>query len=245
MMSAAIHPRERDVQSMFDRIAARYDLLNHVISFRLDTRWRRQAIQNIVTVANPLIVDLGTGTGDLAGAAASIAGAKARVVGLDLSMQMLRLARQKQIDARLAVNTSFIQASALQAPFASAVFDGAMSAFVLRNVSDLPCFFAEAFRLLKPGGRLVSLDMYPPSGNWFRALYALYFFRLMPIVAGLLSSDRKAYRYLSDSVRQFHAPETVAGLMEQAGFVEVTTKKFLRGAVCMHVAKKSAARAPA
>ena len=244
-MSAAIHPRERDVQIMFDRIAARYDLLNHVISFRLDTRWRRQAIQSILTGANPLIVDLGTGTGDLACAAARIAGAKARVVGLDLSMQMLRLAQQKRTDARLAANTNFIQASALQAPFASAVFDGAMSAFVLRNVADLPCFFAEAFRLLRPGGRLVSLDMYPPSGGWFRALYAVYFFRLMPIVAGLLSSDHKAYRYLSDSVRQFHAPETVAELMQKAGFVEVTMEKFLRGAVCMHVGKKSVASAPA
>ncbi|MBM4297571.1 MAG: ubiquinone/menaquinone biosynthesis methyltransferase [Deltaproteobacteria bacterium] len=240
MMSAAFQPRDRDVQSMFDRIAGRYDLLNHVISFRLDTRWRKQAIRSLLTTANPLILDLGTGTGDLAYEAAKIAGAKARIVGLDISLQMLRFAQQKRTNAPHGVSTHFIQASALAAPLRSGGFDGAMTAFVLRNVSDLPRFFAEAVRLLKPGGRFVSLDMYPPAGGWFRVLYACYFFCLMPFIAGLLSHDRKAYQYLSDSVRQFHAPETVARLMEQAGFVEVKTEKFLHGAVCMHVAKKSA-----
>ncbi len=117
-----------------------------------------------------------------------------------------------------------------------------MTAFVLRNVSDLPRFFAEAFRLLKPGAKLVSLDMYPPAEGWFRPIYGFYFYRLMPFVAGLLSNDRNAYRYLSDSVRQFHAPENVAQLMRQTGFVEVKIEKFLHGAVCMHVAEKPIAR---
>lgn len=241
MMSAASPPRDHAVQSMFDRIAGRYDLLNRIISLRLDTRWRHRAIRTLLAVENPLIVDLGTGTGDLAFNAAKIAGAKARIVGLDLSMQMIRLAQHKRSRARRGANTTFVQASALDAPIKGGIFDGAMTAFVLRNVSDLPRFFAEAHRLLKPGGKFVSLDMFPPSSGWFSSLYAVYFYRLMPWIGGLLSNDRQAYQYLSDSVRQFHAPESVASMIEQAGFADVKIEKFLRGAVCMHIAAKSSA----
>jgi demethylmenaquinone methyltransferase/2-methoxy-6-polyprenyl-1,4-benzoquinol methylase len=241
MMSAVIHPRDREVQSMFDRIAGRYDLLNRVISFRLDTRWRRRAIRTLLTKSNPLIVDLGTGTGDLVFEAVRIAGAEIRIVGVDLSIQMLRLARRKRVAAVHGAKTSFIQASALAAPFRAGGFDGAMTAFVLRNVSDLPRFYAEAYRLLKPGAKFVSLDMFPPSDGWFGSLYSFYFHRLMPFVAGLLSTDRKAYQYLSDSVRGFHEPERIARLMKEAGFVDVQLARFLRGAVCMHEAEKPSA----
>ena len=237
-MSAASQPRDQAVQSMFDRIAGRYDLLNRLISFRLDSYWRKRAIRNLLATKNPLIVDLGTGTGELAFDAAKIAGAQARIIGLDFSMQMLRLAQRKRLDVTAGVNAIFLQGSALQAPLKNGVFDGVMTAFVLRNVSDLPRFFDEAFRVLKTGGRLVALDMYPPSDGWFRSLYSLYFFRLMPVVGGFLSDDRKAYQYLSDSVRQFHSPQAIAELVQRAGFIEVKTEKFLRGAVCLHVAIK-------
>jgi len=237
-MSALSHPRDHAVQSMFDRIAGRYDLLNRIISFRLDTRWRRRAIRSLLAVKNPLIVDLGTGTGDLAFDAAKIAGGGARVIGLDFSMEMLRLAERKRLRAERGPVTSFVQASALDVPLKGEIFDGVMTGFVLRNVSDLPRFFTEALRLLKPGGRFVALDMYLPSRGWFRSLYGIYFFRLMPIIGGLLSDDRKAYRYLSDSVRRFYSPQAVAELIERAGFVEVETEHFLRGAVCLHAAAK-------
>jgi demethylmenaquinone methyltransferase/2-methoxy-6-polyprenyl-1,4-benzoquinol methylase len=243
MMSAASHPRDQAVQSMFDRIAGRYDLLNRIISFRLDTGWRKRAIRTLLTVENPLIVDLGTGTGDMAFNAAKIAGANARIVGLDFSLQMIRLAERKRSRVRRGASIAFLQATALEAPIKSAIFDGAMTAFVLRNVSDLPRFFCEAHRLLKPGGKFVSLDMFPPTSGWFSSLYAVYFYRLMPWLGGLLSTDRKAYQYLSDSVRRFDPPETVATMIEQAGFVEVKIQKFLRGAVCMHVAAKPTAAA--
>lgn len=242
-MSAASHPRDQAVQSMFDRIAERYDLINRIISFRLDTHWRNRAIRSVLNVEQPQIVDLGTGTGDLAFNAVKIAGPKARVVCLDLSMQMLRIAQRKRARLDPGAKTSFLQASALQAPLKGGVFDGAMTAFVLRNVSDLPCFFAEAYRLLKPGGRFVSLDMFPPPIGWFHILYAAYFFRLMPFFAGLLSPDRKAYQYLSDSVRRFHDPQSVAEMIQRAGFVDVKTEKFLRGAVCLHIAAKWSAAA--
>jgi demethylmenaquinone methyltransferase/2-methoxy-6-polyprenyl-1,4-benzoquinol methylase len=129
----------------------------------------------------------------------------------------------------------------LASPFKSASFDGAMSAFVLRNVSDLSVFFSEACRILKPGGKLVTLDMFPPQKNWFAPFYCLYFYRLVPWIGGLLSGDRSAYRYLSESVRGFQPPEVVSARIRQAGFAQVTLRKFLNGAVCMHIAEKAGA----
>jgi demethylmenaquinone methyltransferase / 2-methoxy-6-polyprenyl-1,4-benzoquinol methylase len=234
--------RDHAVQRMFDRIAGRYDLLNRVISFRLDARWRNQAIRTILTRRDPLILDLGTGTGDLTFTAArSGAG---RVVGLDFSLPMLRLAQQKKIGALHGERACFVLGSALDSPFKDALFDGVMTAFVLRNVSDLSLFFAHALRVLKPGGKFVSLDMFPPSKSWFSIFYALYFYRLVPWIGGLLARDRNAYQYLSESVRQFHSPETVAQLIEEAGFKHVTVRKFLCGAVCMHMAEKASASTP-
>ena len=128
--------------------------------------------------------------------------------------------------------------SAMTVPFKSNTFDGAMSAFVLRNVSDLSLLFTEAFRTLKPGGKFVSLDMFPPSATWFSPLYSVYFHCFMPRIGALLARDRDAYQYLSDSVRQFHPPEKVAQFIEQAGFERVAVQKFLSGAVCMHIASK-------
>src|SRR5436190_10437722 len=209
-MLAFNHSRDRTVQNMFDRIARRYDLLNRIISFRLDSRWRNQAIKAVLTVPNPLILDLGAGTGDLTFAAAQAAQGNGRIVGLDFSLQMLRLAQEKKSRAPQRDNTFFVLGSALLAPFKDAVFDGVMTAFVLRNVSDLSVFFAHAFRVLKPGGKFVSLDMFPPAGNWFAKLYGLYFYRLVPWIGRLLSHDRGAYKYLSESVQNFHPPEKVA-----------------------------------
>jgi demethylmenaquinone methyltransferase / 2-methoxy-6-polyprenyl-1,4-benzoquinol methylase len=239
LMSAPNCQGDRAVQNMFDRIAGRYDLLNRVISFRLDVRWRHQAIRTVLTGRNPLILDIGTGTGDLAFNAAEEAKGSARIVGLDFALQMLKLARSKQLRTKHGVTTSFVMGSAMASPFKDSTFDGAMTAFVLRNVSDVSLLFAEAFRVLKPGAKFVSLDMFPPSVSWFSMLYAIYFYRLMPRIAGLLSRDRNAYRYLSESVRQFQTPENVERLIERAGFANVATRMFVHGAVCMHVAEKS------
>jgi demethylmenaquinone methyltransferase/2-methoxy-6-polyprenyl-1,4-benzoquinol methylase len=119
------------------------------------------------------------------------------------------------------------------------VFDGVMTAFVLRNVSDLSIFFGDAFRVIKNGGKLVSLDMFPPSATLFAQMYGLYFYQIVPWIGGILAGDRSAYGYLSQSVRDFHAPEAVSELIHNAGFTRVTLKKYLDGAVCLHVAEKN------
>jgi demethylmenaquinone methyltransferase / 2-methoxy-6-polyprenyl-1,4-benzoquinol methylase len=237
-MSSLDHPRDRAIQAMFDRIAGRYDFLNRVISFRLDNTWRNKAIKEVLRGADHFILDLGTGTGDLTFTAAKKINGSGRIVGLDFSLEMLKLALSKQSGARNGDKTFFIQGSATFSPFKDRVFDGVMTAFVLRNVSDLSLFFAHAFRVLKPGGRFVSLDMFPPAKTWFSAFYSLYFYRLVPWIGGLLAHDRVAYRYLAESVENFHPPERVGEFLEQAGFKQVSIRRFLNGAVCMHVAEK-------
>jgi demethylmenaquinone methyltransferase / 2-methoxy-6-polyprenyl-1,4-benzoquinol methylase len=232
--------RDRIVQSMFDRIAARYDLLNRVISFRFDRRWRLRVIEAAQLNPGSRVLDLGTGTGDLLFEAAEAARGGGRLIGLDFAAAMLRLARAKRNQSALRDNTEFVLASAMTLPFKSSAFDCAITAFVLRNVSDLPLLFSEACRVLKPDGRFVSLDMFPPRARWFSALYSIYFHCLMPRIGGLLAQDRQAYQYLSDSVRRFHPPEHVSELIRRAGFEHVTVQKFLGGAVCMHIGLKRA-----
>jgi demethylmenaquinone methyltransferase / 2-methoxy-6-polyprenyl-1,4-benzoquinol methylase len=240
-MSVESHPRDQAVQGMFDRIAGRYDLLNRVISFKLDNWWRKQAVELLIQGNSPRIVDLGTGTGDMILSAMKSARGNARIVGLDFSMNMLQLAQSKRVVQPYGATATFVQGSAMASPFKDASFDGAMSAFVLRNVSDLGLFFSEACRVLKPGGKLVTLDMFPPQKNWFAPFYCLYFYRLVPWIGGWLAGDRSAYRYLSDSVRRFHPPEAVSDTIRQAGFAQVSLRKFLNGAVCMHIAEKAGA----
>jgi demethylmenaquinone methyltransferase/2-methoxy-6-polyprenyl-1,4-benzoquinol methylase len=240
-MTAPTDARDRDVRSMFDDVARRYDLLNRIISFRLDHYWRNEAVAAVRRQGADLILDLGAGTGDLTFAAAR-RGAT-RVVGLDFSLQMLRLAQQKQTRAACGQRASFVQGSALAAPFKSCAFDAIVSAFVLRNVSDLKLFFKESERVLKPGGMLVTLDMFPPPRSWFSALYSFYFYRLVPRIGRVLSDNSQAYRYLSESVRQFQSPAAIAELIRDARFEAVQMRRFLRGAICMHVAQK--ARPPA
>ncbi|HEY7319289.1 MAG TPA: ubiquinone/menaquinone biosynthesis methyltransferase [Candidatus Binatia bacterium] len=237
-MATLDKPRDPTIQAMFDRIAARYDILNRIISFRLDNTWRSQAIKEVLRNDHPLILDLGAGTGDLTFAAAKQIKGSGRIIGLDFSREMLKLARSKQTKTKNGAKTCFIQGSATFSPFKDATFDGVMTAFVLRNVSDLSLFFFHAFRVLKSGGRFVSLDMFPPGQTWFSSLYALYFYRLVPWIGGLLAHDHSAYRYLAKSVEHFHPPEYIAQLLQEAGFRDVNITRFLNGAVCMHAAEK-------
>jgi len=235
---ASKYPGDQAIQRMFDRIAGRYDLLNRVISFRLDQRWRNAAVQAVIGAEKPLILDVGAGTGDLTFMAARAAGGRGHVVGMDFSQQMLRLAQSKRSNECSTCNVSFVRANALASPFRAEVFDGVVTAFVSRNVANLELLFAQAFKVLKPGGRLASVDMFPPSKTWFLPLYAIYFYRLVPWIGALLAGNRGAYRYLSSSVRDFHTPEAVGEVISAVGFRRVAIRKFLDGAVCLHTGQK-------
>ncbi|TAJ98807.1 ubiquinone/menaquinone biosynthesis methyltransferase [bacterium] len=234
--------RQQLVQNIFDRIAGRYDFLNRVISFHFDTFWRKKAVQALALGdTSPFILDLGSGTGDLALTAAKEI-KEGRIVGLDFSPEMIRLAREKKRRSPSGDRTDYILGSALAPPFKAEAFDAVMTAFVLRNITDLDLFFHHAYRLLRPGGKLVSLDMFPPSRFPFSFFYSFYFYRLVPWIGAALAHDRGAYQYLSDSVRTFDPPETIAELIRQKGFEKVKIKKFMSGAVCLHLGEKPGMR---
>ena len=239
----SIDPRqERLIQKIFDGVAGRYDLLNRVISFHFDTRWRKRTVESLSLAGlEGKVLDLGTGTGDLALEAACAMGPGGEVCGLDFSHEMLRLAKEKSRHHPCGAKAQFVLGSAITSPFQKNAFEAVMTAFVLRNVPDLSLFFAEAYRVLKPGGRIAALDMFPPRRGMFSCLYAVYFYRLVPWIGALLARRRDAYGYLSQSVKGFMPPESVAEIIINAGFQRVQIRRFLRGAVCLHVAEKPAA----
>ena len=200
--------RERAVERMFDRAARRYDLLNRLLTFGLDRRWRRQSVRLLDQPAGSLVADLACGTGDFCG---ELERAGYRAVGLDFSAGMLRHA-----------NTSapLTRADVLRLPLPDGAVDGAVCGFALRNLADLETFFAEVARAVRPGGRIALLEIAEPPCRVLRLGHRLYFGRLVPLIGGLLS-DRAAYRYLPESAKLLPASDHLAGLLEAAGFGDV------------------------
>lgn len=227
--------KEAHVQEMFDRISPRYDLLNRVIAGNMDQRWRRKAAREARGSGKGPYLDVGAGTGDLT-LALMRAAPRARVLGLDLARGMLVRAREK--------SASVIQGSGLVLPARDGTFEGITNAFVLRNLADLDAFFREAHRALRPGGKLVSLEISRPPGRIFGPVYRVYFFRIMPRIGRVLSKDRKAYDYLADSVARVATPEELAAKMRSAGFAGVETKPMMRGAVQLFIASKAGGAPP-
>ncbi len=226
----------RSIQTMFGRIVPRYDLLNRLMSLGMDRRWRRLAAA-AAEPAGAVALDVGAGTGDLAFELNRL-GAR-RVIGADFSPQMLKVALRKARGRNNGI--SWVLADALRLPFPSDTFDCVTNAFVLRNLADLKAGLEEMGRVLKPGGRLVCLDMTPPPPGLFGAIYALYFSRLVPILAGAISGDRAAYRYLPNSLVGFPRARALADLMEEAGLSNVRVRYLAGRTVALHVAVKPGA----
>lgn len=224
---------------MFGRIARRYDRLNRIMSLGMDGRWRQWAAKS----AKPdgaLALDIGTGTGDFAVELAK-RGAR-QIVGADFSPEMVTAARAK-LAAKSISNASWTLADALHLPFREETFDCVTNAFVLRNLADLRSGLAEMVRVLQPGGRLVCLDMTQPPPGIVGSLYKLYFYRLLPPIAGVLSGDRAAYRYLPNSLVGFPDAAALADLLAEVGLADVQVRKFGGGTIAMHTAVKPPAAA--
>ena len=209
--------KKEQVRDMFDNIAPRYDLLNHTLSLNVDRLWRRRVVRIVRRCRPQRVLDLATGTGDLA-----IATARAlpgvRVLGVDLSDRMLEAARAKVAARGLDGRIVLEQGDGERLALADGAVDAATVAFGVRNFGDLEAGLRELARVVKPGGTAVVLEFSRPRNRLFRALYEFYSYRILPRIGGLVSHDRRAYEYLPASVGEFPAPEEFVRLMERAGF---------------------------
>ncbi len=221
---------------MFDRIARRYDLLNHLLSAGVDVLWRRRALDCLELPRCRRVLDLCTGTGDLMIEALRRAPAL-EAVGIDLSQEMLRYAAAKLNERRLASRARLVAGSVETLPFPAATFDAAFVAFGIRNVSDVPAALAELLRVLRPGARFVVLEFSAPVAP-LAPLFRLYFRVLLPRIAALLS-DGSAYAYLPASVERFPSLDAFSGLMREAGFVEVCWRRLSGGIAALHQGTKA------
>ena len=219
------------VRAMFSAIAPTYDRLNRVLSLRLDLRWRRYAVDRLDWERAPegIYLDLCAGTLDFAAILARKPGFSGQVIGADFAQPMLELGRHK------ATRVAPVTADALELPFPDAAFDGAMVGWGMRNLMDLDAGLTEVARVLKPGARLVVLDMATPAREPLRALYLFYFERVLPRVGRLVSRHRTAYDWLPLSTRTFPRPSELAGRMTAAGFGDVSYRLFLGGVTALHV----------
>jgi demethylmenaquinone methyltransferase/2-methoxy-6-polyprenyl-1,4-benzoquinol methylase len=193
------------VRSMFDAIAPRYDLVNRIMTFRMDVGWRRHTVRSLGLPAGSVVLDVASGTGDLC---RELASQGLRPIGVDLSFGMLAAART---DAPL------VHGDALRLPLPSASVDGVTCGFALRNFESLPPFFAELARVVRPRGRVALLEVAEPPNRVLRAGHGVYFGRVVPLVGGLLS-DPAAYRYLPRSVAYLPDPPAMLEELARAGF---------------------------
>jgi demethylmenaquinone methyltransferase/2-methoxy-6-polyprenyl-1,4-benzoquinol methylase len=224
---------------MFDAIAGRYDALNHLLSAGLDRGWRRRAVRALSLSGQERVLDVCTGTADLAIATA----ARARVVGVDFSGEMLRLGLEKVRAASLSARIVLARADAMRLPFPDASFDAATIAFGIRNVLDPVAAGAEIRRVLRPGGRLAILEFGSPTMPGLRQAYGWYFRHVLPRIGRLVSRHHDAYAYLPASVQQFPSGPAFATLLGQAGFTDVAPNALAAGAVWLYVAGKGASHA--
>ncbi|WP_337844156.1 bifunctional demethylmenaquinone methyltransferase/2-methoxy-6-polyprenyl-1,4-benzoquinol methylase UbiE [Thermus sp.] len=222
------------VRRMFSEIAPRYDLLNRLLSLGADLSWRRRAVALALEGRPRRILDLATGTGDLA-LLLKEGAPEAQVVGADFAPPMLALARKKA-EVR-GVEVDFLEADALALPFPDASFDAVTVAFGFRNFADYQRALHEIHRVLAPGGRLVLLEFPPPPKGAFGLVYRLYFGKILPFIGGLISGSFGAYRYLPESVEAFPPPEALKALMEEVGF-RVRYELLTFGVAAIHVGDK-------
>ncbi len=222
--------------AMFDAIAGRYDLLNRVLSGGLDRRWRQNLVHALGLAAGARVLDLATGTGDVAIAIAK-AHPDARVVGLDPSARMLEVARRKVDAAGLADRVSLVEGAAEQLPLPDASFEAITMAFGIRNVPDRPRALAEAVRVLRPRGVLAILELGEPREGVLGAIGRLHVHGLVPRLGALLSGARE-YRYLADSIARFPRPDQFTAFLLEAGLRDVHVEAQTLGACHLYVGRR-------
>jgi len=228
---ARLDKRPDEVSSMFDGVAARYDLTNTVLSLGSDRRWRRMVTRDLDARPGERVLDLAAGTGT---STEPFADAGVRAVACDFSLGMLQVGRRRRPDM------SFLAGDATRLPFADASFDAATISFGLRNVVDPDAGLAELLRVVRPGGRLVVCEFSHPTFSPFRAVYDRYLLRVLPAVSRVASSNPEAYDYLAESIQAWPDQQALAERVLAAGWTQVTWRDASGGIVALHRAVRPA-----
>jgi len=222
------------VAEVFHSVAARYDLMNDLMSMGIHRLWKRFTIEKSGVRRGWRVLDIAGGTGDLAAKFSEIVGAEGEVVLADINDSMLKVGRSRLIDRGIVGNVRYAQANAECLPFPDNHFDLITIAFGLRNVTDKEKALASMFRILKPGGRLLVLEFSKPTSAGLSAIYDQYSFKLLPLMGKLVANDADSYQYLAESIRMHPDQETMKGMMEAVGFERCDYHNLTGGIVALH-----------
>ncbi len=226
------------VMRHFNTVARKYDLMNTLLSFGIHHIWKRIAIKMLKLNAGDWVIDVCGGTGDLSILAAHAVGASGRVVLYDMNREMMRVGRPKVVKAPNARRITCVQGNAEKISFYDQRFDVALVGFGIRNLTHMEEGFREIYRVLKPGGKLMCLEFSKPNAPFFRWLYDIYSFHIMPYLGWLIVGSKRAYTYLPESIRLFPSPKELSVILEKAGFSQVNYRKLTNGIAVIHLAKK-------
>lgn len=227
------------VGDVFDSVAARYDLMNDLMSAGIHRLWKRFTIELSGVRSGNSVLDIAGGTGDLAAKFSRLVGENGRVVLADINASMLRVGRDKLLDTGVQSNLGFVQADAQHLPFPDDSFDCITIAFGLRNVTDKELALRAMLRVLKPGGRLLVLEFSRPTNPLLGKAYDAYSFSVLPLMGRLVARDADSYKYLAESIRMHPDQETLRGMMEEAGFSRCEFHNMTGGVVAVHRGIKS------
>ena len=228
--------KKQQVEQMFDNIAHRYDFLNHFLSLGIDKLWRKKAIRILSVYRPEKILDVATGTGDFAIAAAKLKTQK--IVGFDLSEQMLNAGREKVKRLGLADVIEFRKGDSEDMPFASGEFDAITVAFGVRNFENLEKGLQEFYRVIKDQGAVIILEFSKPKYFPMKQLYLFYFFRILPLIGKMVSKDQSAYSYLPESVMAFPDDQRFLDILQRVGFSKARQKRLTFGIATIYIAEK-------
>jgi demethylmenaquinone methyltransferase/2-methoxy-6-polyprenyl-1,4-benzoquinol methylase len=226
------------VAEVFRSVAPKYDLMNDVMSLGMHRLWKHETLAKANLKPGHTVLDVASGTGDLAKAMAKAVTATGKIVMSDINETMLAVGRERMENAGLVGNIEYIQADAEQLPFANHYFDRVTIAFGLRNVTRKDAALAAFYRVLKPGGQLLILEFSKPTHPLLNKVYDFYSFNIIPKMGELITNDRASYQYLVESIRMHPDQTTLKAMMETAGFEDVTYDNFTNGIVALHAGYK-------
>ncbi len=228
--------KKQQVESMFDNIAPSYDFLNHFLSMGIDKIWRRKTVKSISTINPKIILDVATGTGDLAIALLKLNPEK--ITGLDLSEQMLAVAKKKVTEKNLQHKIEFLKGDSEKLPFGNNKFDALTVGFGVRNFENLEIGIGEMYRVIRKGGMVAVLEFSKPKAFPVKQLFGFYFSRMLPFIGKMISKDKRAYTYLPESVQAFPEGDGFLNILAKAGFKSVKCRNLFFGVASIYTGVK-------